>query len=100
MTVEKELKGTEILIKVAGRIDTVTAPDFEKEISAVFDGKQNLSLDFEQVEYISSTGLRILIAIHKKAQACGGSFVLKNTNDIVSEVLETTGFSEILAIQK
>lgn len=98
MTINKDLKGTELIISLEGRLDTITAPELEKELNASLNGVQALSFDFDKLEYISSAGLRVLLA----AQKCmnkQGTMVVKNVNETISEIFEVTGFNDILTIQ-
>lgn len=99
MTVRKMIDGTSMTLTLSGRIDTSTAPQLESEISDL-TGIDYLVFDFGEIEYISSAGLRVLLTAQKKMQKKdGGKFVLKNINDTVSDVLEITGFSDILTIE-
>ena len=98
MTINKDRKGTELIISLEGRLDTITAPELEKELNASLNGVQALSFNFDKLEYISSAGLRVLLA----AQKCmnkQGTMVVKNVNETISEIFEVTGFNDILTIQ-
>ena len=97
MTINKEQQGSTLTIALAGRLDTTTSPELEKELKASLDGVDSLVLDFSNLDYISSAGLRVLLAAHKQMSAKGGMTV-KNVNEIVSEVFEVTGFADILNI--
>lgn len=99
MTVTKKQEGSKLTIAVEGRLDTVTAPDLEAELKSSLDGVQDLVLDFEKLEYISSAGLRVLLSAHKTMTGKGGSFKLIHLNEIVREVLDVTGFLSILTIE-
>lgn len=99
MTIDTNIDGKNINIAVKGRIDTVTAPEFEKEISAVITGDETLTLNMKELEYISSAGLRIILSIQKKL-ALNGKFVVTNVKDTVYEVFEVTGFTGILTIKR
>ena len=81
-----------------GRLDTVTSPDLEKELDAALEGAEELVLDFEKLEYISSAGLRVLLANQKRMNK-QGSMKLVNVNDTIMGIFEVTGFSEILTIE-
>lgn len=96
MNIEKELVGTNLSVKVSGRLDTMTAPELEKELKACYDSITKLVLDFKELEYISSAGLRVVLGAHK---AMNGKMVVKNVNEIVMEVFEVTGFADILTIE-
>ena len=81
-----------------GRLDTVTAPELEKELQASLDGVTELRLDFEKLDYISSAGLRVLLSAQKQMNA-QGSMKLYHVNETIMEIFEVTGFSEILTIE-
>ena len=98
MTIEKEQNGAAVCLKLAGRIDTVTSPELEKEIQAVGTDIDTLTLDFQQVEYISSAGLRVLLSTEKNL-APHGRLILTNVNTTVMEIFDVTGFSSILTIE-
>ena len=88
-----------LTIELEGRLDTMTAPDLENEIRSSADGAEKIILDFAGLAYISSAGLRVLLSTQKKMNASGGSLVIRKPNDVVSEVFEATGFSDILEIE-
>ena len=98
MTISKKQEGTTLKIELEGRLDTMTAPELEAELKADMDSIDNLVLDFSKLEYISSAGLRVLLSAHKAMSAKGG-MKLTNINEIVQEVFEVTGFSDILNIE-
>ncbi len=97
MTINKTVNGTELTLALEGRLDTVTAPELEKELKESLDGAERLILDFSKLDYISSAGLRVLLSAHKMMVAKGGMKVT-NVNEIVAEVFEVTGFADILDI--
>lgn len=96
MNITKELTGTALTVALSGRLDTLTAPQLEQELKDCYGQITQLTLDFQELAYISSAGLRVLLGAHK---AMKGSLVVKNVNDIVKEVFEVTGFSDILTIE-
>ncbi|MDD6845153.1 MAG: STAS domain-containing protein [Clostridia bacterium] len=96
MNIKKSLSGTELTIMLEGRLDTMTAPELEKELKENYDSITGLVLDFKDLEYISSAGLRVLLSAHK---ALNGKLVVKNVIDTVMEVFEITGFADILTIE-
>lgn len=98
MTVTKQA-GEKLVLEVEGRIDTTTAPQLQAELIPAFDENKDVVLDFAKVNYISSAGLRILLMGQKTAAAKGGTLVLKNLIDDVSEVLNMTGFSKFMTIE-
>lgn len=97
MTIEIKRTAEETVIELAGRLDTTTAPALDKTISNDIEDTQNLILDLKGLEYISSAGLRVLLAAQKRMQKIG-SMKLKNVCEEVMEVFEMTGFADILTI--
>lgn len=98
MTMEKTMTGTACTIALAGRLDTTTAPQLEKEFRAIAPDISQLTLDFSQLEYLSSAGLRVLLSAQKEMSKKDG-LVIKNVNETIMEVFEVTGFSDILTIE-
>ena len=98
MTIDKTLNGTELYVKVSGRLDTNTSPELEEQLNSLIPSVENLVIDFAELDYISSAGLRVLLSAHKKV-SLNGKMVIKNINDVVSEVFEVTGFKDILNIE-
>lgn len=97
MTINKNLEGTKLEILLEGRLDTTTSPSLEEELKQSLEGITELVFDFAKLEYISSAGLRILLAAQKVMNK-QGSMLVKNVNEVIAEVFEVTGFSDILAI--
>ena len=81
-----------------GRLDTVTAPELEKELKASLDGISELTLDFEKLDYISSAGLRVLLSTQKVMTKQGGLKIV-HVNETIMEIFEVTGFTDILTIE-
>ena len=98
MTIEKNLNGTELTITIAGRLDTTTAPQLEAEFKQSITGVEKLVLDFATLEYLSSAGLRVLLAAQKVMNK-QGEMIIKNVNDTINEIFEVTGFIDILTIE-
>ena len=98
MTITKTQNANNLEIALEGRLDTTTAPDLEKELNASLDDVDTLTLDFANLAYISSAGLRVLLSAHKAMSAKGGMKVV-NVNEIVKEVFDVTGFADILTIE-
>ena len=98
MTIEIKKNVDETVLEIVGRLDTITAPALEKTIYENFGEIKNLILDFKQLEYISSAGLRVLLSAQKKLQQ-NGTMKLKNVREEVMDVFEMTGFAEILTIE-
>lgn len=87
------------VLYVSGRIDTNTAPELEKFIGDKLEGLKEMVLDFTKADYISSAGLRVLLATHKNLRNQKGKLIIKNPSDAVEEVLHITGFDRFMNIQ-
>ena len=98
MTIEIKTCAAETTIQIAGRLDTITAPMLDKTIHEDIGDTKNLILDMKSLEYISSAGLRVLLGAQKKMQKIG-SMKVTNVCEAVMEVLEMTGFADILVIE-
>ena len=98
MTIEIKKQTNETTIEVVGRLDTITAPVLEKTINENLEDLESLILDLKGLEYISSAGLRVLLGAQKKIQRTG-SMKLTGVCEEVMEVLEMTGFADILTIE-
>ncbi len=98
MTISKQQNGKALTLALEGRLDTMTSPELENELKASLEGIDSLTLDFSKLEYISSAGLRVLLSAHKAMSGKGGMTV-RNVNEIVREVFDVTGFSDILTIE-
>lgn len=90
--------GERLTITLDGKLDTSTAPEFEAELKSCLEGIKTLVLDFSKLEYISSAGLRTVL-MAKKAMDKQGRLVLSNVNQNIMEILELTGFQDILELQ-
>ena len=98
MNIYKTREGSALTVAVEGRLDTTTAPELEKALKDGLDGVTALTLDLEKLEYISSAGLRVLLSAQKIMNKQGGMKVV-HVNEIVNEVFEVTGFSDILTLE-
>ena len=98
MTITKKENGKALEIALEGRLDTMTAPELENELNTSLENADSLVLDFTKLNYISSAGLRVLLSAHKIMSGKGGMKVT-NVNEIVREVFDVTGFSDILTIE-
>ena len=99
MNIEKKEEGKNLTLTVSGRIDTITAPELEKEIKDSIDGVSVLDINLKGVEYISSAGLRVLLAA-QKIMNNQGKMEISGVQPQVMEIFEVTGFSEILTIKE
>ena len=98
LNIEKKSHGKNLDIVLEGRLDTTTAPELETIVRTGLDGAELLTFDFAKLEYISSAGLRILLAAQKIMNK-QGKMVVKNVSEEVKEIFEVTGFSDILTIE-
>ena len=98
MTIDKKTNGSELIVALTGRLDTTTAPQLESELRTSLTGITALCLDFAGLEYLSSAGLRVILAAQKVMNR-QGSMVVKNVNETIQEVFDITGFSDILTIE-
>ena len=96
LNITKTVNDKELTIALEGRLDTVTSPVLESELQNSLDGIEKLIMDMKNLQYISSAGLRVLLTARKGIQ---GELVLKNVASSVREVLEITGFVDILTIE-
>ena len=97
MTSTKTAVNGTLRIALEGRLDTNTAPQLEAELKTSLSGITELELDFSGLEYISSAGLRVLLAA-QKTMSRQGKMTIRNVNETIMEVFEITGFVEILTI--
>lgn len=98
MNIIKNQTDKSLNIALEGRLDTATAPQLETELKQSIGGNTELNLDFAKLEYLSSAGLRVLLAAQKVMNK-QGKMVIRNVNDVILEVFEVTGFSDILTIE-
>ena len=99
MTIHTEKKDTAVTLHISGRLDTMTAPELETAVNAISDDVKDLTLDMTEVTYISSAGLRVLLGAQKKMSRIG-SMKLTGVCEAVMDVLEITGFADILTIEQ
>lgn len=98
MTITKNLEGKKLTVSLEGRLDTTTSPQLEAELKTAVNGVEELVMDLEKLEYMSSAGLRVMLAAQKVMNR-QGSMKVVHVNDTVSEIFEITGFNEILTIE-
>ncbi|MGI6617641.1 MAG: STAS domain-containing protein [Saccharofermentanales bacterium] len=98
MNIIKTINGDTMVLSVEGRLDTTTAPILETELASSLDPVSKLILDFAELEYLSSAGLRVLLVTQKKMND-KGSMIVRNVNDSIMEVFEITGFLKILTVE-
>ena len=86
-------------MKLDGRLDTNTAPELENELKEALSGVKELVFDFNDLKYISSAGLRLILSTQKTMNQ-QGTLVIENVNDLIMEIFETTGFDDVLTIKE
>lgn len=98
MTVEKIVNGEELTLKVTGRIDTTNAKEFEEKAISGLEDVKSLILDLAELDYISSAGLRVVLVLIKQMKR-QGSMLITNTNEMVKEIFEVTGFADLVDVK-
>ena len=98
LDIKIEKEEGKVCAALEGRLDTVTSPDLEKALNEALEDANELEMDFEKLEYISSAGLRVLLAAQKQMNK-QGSMKLVKVNETIMGIFEVTGFSEILTIE-
>ena len=99
MEITKELNGTTLTVKVSGRLDASNAQELTKELNASLNGVKDLIFDFTGLKYVASAGLRVLLTAQKRMNK-QGSMLIRHVDDAVMEVLEMTGFADLMNIEK
>jgi len=98
LNINKTSQKDALSIALEGRLDTTTAPQLEQELKSDLEGLSELTLDLEKLEYISSAGLRVLLSA-QKVMSKQGAMKLTHVNDVIMEIFEVTGFTDILTIE-
>ncbi len=98
LNINKNLEGKKLTVELEGRLDTTTSPELEKSLNESLDGVTELVMDLNGLEYISSAGLRVLLSAQKLMMKQGSMKVI-HVNETVMEILEVTGFVDILTIE-
>lgn len=98
LNINKQIENGAAVFALEGRLDTNTSPDLEKALREALPGVRTLTLDFAQLEYISSAGLRVLLATQKLMNR-QGEMKVAHVNETIMEIFEVTGFSDILTIE-
>ena len=98
LNITKNATDGKLTVALEGRLDTMTAPDLEKDLKDSLDGVKELIMDFEKLDYISSAGLRVLLSAQKIMSKQGEMKVVK-VNETIMEIFEVTGFSDILTLE-
>ena len=98
MKITKNQTGKSLVLAVQGRLDTLTAPELEEVFRESLGDAEELTLDFSELDYISSAGLRALVGAEREMRGKGGMKIV-HANEIVNEVFEVTGFADILSVE-
>ena len=98
LNITKNTTNNELTIALEGRLDTITSPQLESEIKSSIAGVEKMTLDLQNLEYISSAGLRVLLSAQKRMND-QGDMELINVGETVKEILDVTGFSDILTVK-
>jgi len=98
LNISKRTDGKKLTITVEGRLDTTSAPQLEEIVRSQIGDSETLVFDFEKLDYISSAGLRVLLAAQKIMNK-QGKMVVKNVSEEVKEIFEVTGFCDILTLE-
>ncbi len=99
LKIETLENGDTATLTLTGRLTTTTAPELKDALGEVIKNIPNVILDCTALEYVSSAGLRVLKKAYQYKQSDGGSFVLKNVNEMVMEILDMVGLAEALTIE-
>ena len=100
LNVEKKLEDGALLIALEGELDTLSSPDFEDMLEPLLAQAQSVTIDFEKLEYISSAGLRVLLAAEQTMEEKGAERVrVVNMNSTVRNIFNITGFTDVLAVE-
>ncbi len=95
-----EQSGSILTVKPEGRIDSKTSPILESDIQKYIDSTDNMILDFTNVDYISSAGMRVLLALHKKLKKRGGTLKVINVKDAIYEIFKLVGFHSMIEVSQ
>ena len=98
MQIEKMKEGDIVVLKVSGQLTSVTSPELETAINDVLETESNLVLDFAELDFLASSGLRVILSTQKKINAKDGALVIRNVNKVVMEVFEMTGLRDFLNV--
>ena len=98
MIINKTVEESKLVLAPVGRLDTTTAPELDKELDASLEGIKTLVIDFKDVAYISSAGLRVILKA-KKLMSPNGEMKVTGANTMIMEVFEITGFADMITIE-
>ena len=97
--VKKEQNGSELFVTLNGFLDTPAAGVLSEEMNGVYDGLTKLTFDFKDLEYLTSSGLRVILASQQAMDDNDGELIIKNVSEDIMEVFNLTGFSDVLTIE-
>ncbi len=99
MKIAEKREGENLTLALSGRLETTTAPELQEIVEGELGGVLHLQVDMENLEYVSSAGLRVLLSAGKRMKAAEGTMVITGANEEIREVFKITGFDTILNIQ-
>ncbi len=99
MTITENKSGNNLELVISGRLDTTTAPELEAKLKQVAKDTQILYLNMQNIQYISSSGLRVVLLAHKLMLPTGGKMIIKSPSAFCKQVLEATGMDSILSVE-
>ena len=94
-----EKQGAVLTVKPKGRLDTANSPELEKELRQHVDGVQEIVMDFSDVEYVSSGGLRVLLTTDRLMEGRGGSMKVIHVNQHILEIFDLVGFLDVITVE-
>ncbi|MBR2215617.1 MAG: STAS domain-containing protein [Selenomonadaceae bacterium] len=98
MEIKKQQTGSNLTISLVGRLDAVTSPELDKVVQKELEGITDLTFDMQELVYVASAGLRVLLVAQKRMKK-QGNMKLIHVNKDVKEVLEMTGFIDFLTVE-
>lgn len=99
LQITKETVGEMLTVNIKGDLNVKTAPHLEEELTKSIGGVKKLVLDFAGVEYISSSGLRVLLTMEKTMRRQQGAMILRHVNPAVKEIIRLAGFLQVMHIE-
>ena len=101
MEISKAISNQNVIITLKGRLDTMTAPQFDDEVKSIdFDEVETVTLNLKDLEYISSSGLRVVLALYKNLKSNGGNLKIVNVSNTIMELFSMTGMADYLDIEQ
>ena len=98
MEISKKLEGTRLTVTLSGELNTVTAPELEASLAEDLQTIDEIVFDMEDLSYITSSGLRVLLVCQQELEERGG-VTIRSANPVIREVIEVTGFDSILTLE-